>query len=281
MPGRGLRRRGSLVHATRAGRSCLERSHYHPEDVAVMINAGVYRDRHYAEPAFACFIQDKLGINTEFQGRQTLSFDLQNGGCGLLSAAHVVSNMIQGGLARVGMIIASEANADRRPDPTWCYQASGAAAILDVAPSASVGFGPFAFRTFDAHLDQYSACVSLAQKGGKLLLRKDAAVEQSYLQAAPVVWRELLAQDGSDAGSIDLLIPAQISTPFLDGLADALGFPRAKVVDLTRRCGDTLSTSWLLALAHARETGLAREGTRAVIMAFGSGITVGAARYDF
>ena len=41
LPRRGGRRVGSLKHAVNAGREALQSSHYHAEDVALLINAGV------------------------------------------------------------------------------------------------------------------------------------------------------------------------------------------------------------------------------------------------
>lgn len=278
-PRRGLWGTGSLAHAARAGRQALMGSHYHPEDVALMVNAGVFRDRHYAEPAFACFIQNQLGINVEFQGRQTLSFDLQNGGCGLLSAAHVVTAMIESHAVEVGMIIAAEANADRRPDPSYTYAASGAAAVIDVSPHAQKGFGSFVFETFDQHHDLYGAVVSLAKAGGQLLVRKQAALLDAYLEAAPQVFSQLLAREELVASDIDLVVPSQISQEFLDRLAPALGVERARIADTGARCGDTLTTSWLLAYHDALEQGRVAEGARVVFTTFGSGVTVGAAAY--
>jgi len=273
------RRGGSLKHATRAGRASLEGSHHAPHDVGLLVNAGVYRDRHYAEPAFACFIQEKLGINVEFQGRQTLSFDLQNGGCGLLSAVHVVETMIRAGTVRVGMAIASEANADRRPDPSWQIQPSGAALLLEVSAHAERGFGAFAFRTDDAELERYSSAVVLDRKHGRLVLRKGEGLEDIWLAQAREVFAALLEAEELTADQVDRVVPAQLSPGFVAALPEALGIDSARVEDLTGELGDTLTTSWALALCWAQERGELEEGRTIAILAFGSGMTAGGAIY--
>lgn len=273
------RRGGSLKHAVRAGKACLEGSHHAPHDVEVLINAGVYRDRHYAEPAFACFIQDKLGINVEFQGRQTLSFDLQCGGCGLLSAVHVAATMIQAGTVRVGMAIASEANADRRPDPSWGIQPSGAALLLDVSPEVARGFGAFAFRTDDVELDRYRSSVILDRKHGRLVLRKDEGLEPIWLRQAAEVLEALLEEEGLSRDDVDLVVPAQVSPSFVAALPEALDLPADRVENLTGEVGDTLTTSWALALHRVGERGALAQGRRIAVLAFGSGMTAGGAIY--
>ena len=273
------RRGGSLKHAVRAGKACLEGSHHAARDVGLLINAGVYRDKHYAEPAFACFIQHKLDINVEFQGRQTLSFDLQCGGCGLLSAVHVTATMIQAGSARVGMAIASETNSDRRPDPSWTIQPSGAALLLDVSPQVESGFGAFAFRTDDAELDRYRSSVVLDRKHGRLVLRKGEGLEPIWLRQAREVFEALLDAEGLTADEIDLVVPAQLSPSFVAALPGALGLTTDRVLDLTAELGDTLTTSWALALHRARERGAFVAGRRIAILAFGSGMTAGGTIY--
>jgi len=279
-PRSGLRRWGSLAHATRAGKKCLAASHYLPLDIEVLINAGVHRDRHYAEPAFACFIQKKLDINIEFQGRQTLAFDLQNSGCGMLNALHVLTTMMQSGAIRVGMAIASEANADRKPDPSYTVPASGAAVLLDISPSSNKGFGAFVFKTHEEYSELYGSVVSLTQKRGRLYVRKKEELEETYLSLVPGVWKELLERDRVRNEEIDLLLPSQISPAFVAGLSGALDFPPDKIVDVAERHGDTLTTSAFLALQHVRNQGLLESGKKIAFLTVGSGITVGAATYD-
>ncbi|MFC1628121.1 3-oxoacyl-ACP synthase III family protein [Gemmatimonadota bacterium] len=281
LPRNGPWKPGSLAHATKAGSQCLGSSCYLPIDVEVLINAGVHRDRHYAEPAFASYIQNKLAINIEFQRRQTASFDLQNGGCGMLSALHVLTTMMQSGAIRTGMAIASEVNTDRDPDPDSSIIASGAAIILDISPSADRGFGSFVFRTYDEHIDLSRSMVDLGVERGRLLMHREKDLDQTCLSLLPEVWEELLESEQVKREDIDLLIPSQISARFLAGLPATLGLPPEKIVDVFPQYGDTLTTSPVLALDHAQKQGRVEPGTRIAFLTVGSGITVGAAIYDF
>ncbi len=280
-PRKGLSRSGSLKHATRAGRECFKASNYLPADVEVMINAGVNRDRHYAEPAFACFIQKNLNINIEFQQRQTLSFDLQNGGCGMLNALHVLTTMMQSGTIRVGMAIASETNADRSPDPSYTVNESGAAVLLDITPVATEGFGSFIFRTFDEYSGLYQSVVSLTRKNGRLLVRKKEELEETWLSLLPAVWEELLDSDHISRDEIDFLFPSQISPEFVAGLSKTLDFPNEKIVNVFDRFGDTLTTSPILALQYTKEQGLIESDQKVAFLTVGSGLTIGATTYDY
>jgi len=280
-PRKTLFRWGSLKHAVAAGKRCLGQSIYNPTDVRVLINAGVHRDDHTCEPAIAAYVQRGLGINPEFQGRRTLAFDLLNGACGMLNAAQVVAALIEAGDAQVGMVVSSEANSDREPDPSYTYPPSGAAALLDVSPLRNVGFGSFVFQTHDEHSDLFASVVSLAVKRGRLSLKRTGEIEDVWLRHAGAAVDELLAKDRLAKSEIDFVVPAQISAKFLEKLPERLGLPREKVVDLSAKLADTHSTSTFLALHHLIASGQATGGKRALLLAFGSGITVGAATYRF
>ena len=53
-----------------------------------------YRLEPLGESDTAAYIQHRLGINIEFQGRRTLAFDLLNGGCGMLNGVHVLATPV-------------------------------------------------------------------------------------------------------------------------------------------------------------------------------------------
>ena len=281
LPRRHFRHWGSIRHAVEAGRQCLKTSRHFKADVGLLINAGVHRDHHICEPAMAVFIQHRLGINIEFQGRGTLAFDLQNGGCGMLDAAQAVTALLQSGKTGAGLVVASEANPDRHPDPRYTYPASGAALLLDLSPWRERGFGGFAFNTRDEYADAYTSLVSLAQKRGRVSINRRAELEDIYLAMAGAVIEAVLAQDHLRRDEIDFVVPAQISNGFLARLPAAIGFTADKVVNLSDRLPDTLSTSLFLALKLAMDGRRPVPGQKALLLAFGSGITVAAATYRF
>jgi 3-oxoacyl-[acyl-carrier-protein] synthase-3 len=281
LPNRRFFKWGSVRHAIEAGKRCLAGSHYHPDDVAVLINTGVNRDDHTCEPAIACYIQNGLDINAEFQGRRTLAFDLLNGGAGMLNGLHVLTSLLQSGSAQVGMVVSSEVNTDKDPDPGYPYPASGAAVMLDLSPRSAVGFGAFAFDTRDDKSDLFTSIVSLKVKRGKLLMRRKAELEEAYLVGAAAAVEEVLAKDGLKREDIDLVVPAQISPAFLAKLPAAIGCPKERVADFTADLPDTHSTSVFLALQRALSAQPLAAGKKALLLAFGSGVTVGAATYHY
>jgi len=279
MPGFRLFHRGSVARAVEAGRRCLADAGRRPAEVGLLIHAGVTRDYHVCEPANAAYIQHRLGINVEFHGARTLSFDLGNGGCGMLDAAHVLCALLQEGNLRAGMITASEGNADLRAKGDRPCPDSGAAILLELSPRPGIGFGSFAFHTRAGHADMAETVVSLAEARGRLLTRRDPGLEERWLEMAGPVVDEVLARDGLTRTGIDRVIPAQISAGFLARLPEAVGLPAERISNFTGRLPYTLSTSVFLALHRERKLRPCVPGRTVVLLAFGSGLSAAAATY--
>ena len=279
LPAWWQRRKGSVAHAVTAGRRCLAASRHQPADVGVLVSAGVYRDGHVAEPAIAAYIQHRLGINIEFQGRATLSFDLLNGGCGMLNAFQVAGALLQSGQAVAAMVVAGEANSDRRPDPASAVARSGAALALELSPRGGAGFGSFAFQTHEEDVGLFSAVVSLAVPRGRLFVRRQSGLEEAWLGHASAAVDEVLEREGLTRDQIDLVVPAQISADFLSRLPTAIGIPAAKVADFTASLPDTGSTSVFIAWQRLCAERRPAAGTRVLFLAVGSGLTLAAATY--
>jgi len=281
LPGFRLLRRGSVARAVEAGSRCLAAAGRRPADVGLLIHAGVTRDHHVCEPANAAYIQRRLGINVEFQGARTLSFDLVNGGCGMLDAAHVVCALLQAGTTRAGMVTASEGNADWRAKGGRSCPDSGAAVLLELSPRSGVGFGGFAFLTRSEYADMAETVVSLAEARGRLLTRRAPGLEDRWLEMAGPLVDQVLKKDGLNRGQVDRVVPAQVSPDFLSRLPEAIGVPAGQVADFSPDLPDTLSTSLFLALQRELALRPPRSGQTVLLLAFGSGLTAAAAIYHF
>src|SRR4029077_11941736 len=74
---------------------------------------------------------------------------------------------------------------------------------------------------------------------------------------------------------IDGLIPHQANNRIIEATAKHAGVPMEKVYVNVDRFGNTSSASIPIALDEAIETGRVREGTTALLVAFGAGFTWG------
>ncbi len=279
LPGNGLFKKGSVDHAVIAGKNCLEKSKYPSSLITTMINTGVYRDGHVIEPAIAAIVQDRLEINTGFHGKDTFSFDLINSGCGLLNGIDVVTTMMKGNSAGVGMVFSSEANPDSNPTSDYTYERSGVAMIIDKSPDFDTGFGEFIFRTFSKYADAYTGNVSMKKKNGRISIDKEDNLETIYLDCIPQVVKELLENEQLDTDDIDLVIPSQISSGFIKKLGPEIGISETKVLDVHGKVGDTLTTSIMLGYDYAVKKEVKKPGMKVLMIGAGSGVTIGSTIY--
>src|SRR6266545_7069851 len=114
----------------RAARACLEQAGLVPDDLDLLVNAGLYHDRNLGEPALAALIQEDIGANPEdpHPGHHgTFSFDVANGGCGMLTGLQLVDGFLRSGTIRHALVVASDANPGRRLARRFPFTSAGAA----------------------------------------------------------------------------------------------------------------------------------------------------------
>ena len=280
LPGLKIFPNGSMKHAVNAGKECINKSTYNSADIQILINAGIFRDNHVFEPAIAALIQDKLKINRSFTGTQSFTFDLINGGIGMLNSLHIIDSMIKSGTLRIGMAVSSEANSDSKPDPNFKYPHTGAALILDISPSSEKGFGSFLFKTFEEYKNLSTATLELHKKYGRIKLEQKTEFIDACLECASKVFHELLKEEDLTCDDIDLVIPSQLSDNFIKGLPGYINIPEEKILDIHKEFGgDTHTTSMVIGLKSAIDKGLVGAGQTVAFLGATSGINVGSAIY--
>ena len=87
--------------ATLAARRALAQTNVTPDDLDVLIYAGVCRDQH--EPATACRVAAEIGLNPD-----AAIFDISNACLGVLNGIVEVANRIELGQCRAGLVVSCE-----------------------------------------------------------------------------------------------------------------------------------------------------------------------------
>src|SRR5581483_6555748 len=103
-----------LTHGARrladaAVQACLRNSDRRSEELDLLVNVGVYRERGLGEPALAALIQQDVAANAgriASDRHGTFSFDIDNGGCGVLTGLDVLRGFLTSQAIRVGMVVA-------------------------------------------------------------------------------------------------------------------------------------------------------------------------------
>jgi len=89
--------------AAAAAKKALAQSNVEPEDVEILIYAGVCRENF--EPATACAVADALGIGTDAH-----VYDISNACLGVMNGIIDIANRIELGQIRAGMVVSCESS---------------------------------------------------------------------------------------------------------------------------------------------------------------------------
>ena len=277
---------GALGLADAAARLCLQRAKRTAEEVDLLINAGVYNDRGISEPAVASLIQEDIGANPEPQpgaGQGTFSFDVRNGGCGMLSGIQLVDGMLASGTVKLGMVVASDIDPEPGVSEGFGFPAVGGAVLLS-ADDSRAGFTAFRCVTFPEFAGLFTSSVAWREdprpersdRGHNVLT---VEIAESYadraLGCAESTVRELAAGGVLDLGEVDLLVATASVPGFAAALAQRLGVSAGRVALPSQ----ALAGAHTAALAVALQSVRLEVGRTALFVCVGAGITVVAGLY--
>ena len=285
---RGPLSRGALGLADAAARECLERAHRQPTDLDLLVNAGLYKEKNVVEPAFAAIIQEDIGANPghpPVMGHGTFSFDVENGGCGALTAAYLIDGFARSGSMRLGIVVASDSDPARRTSHGYRFAPVGGAMLLQ-AVDGDDGFDGFELRTFPELGGRFESALrwepgrGLAHRGHTALVVDEApeygprCVEcatssvHAFLDRARLLLRE-----------VDLLVATPSPGQFPDALASELGVGEDRVAHAAEELGGAHTAGMIATLEGAVESGQLARSRNVLFVAAGAGITIGVALY--
>jgi len=269
--------------ADAAARACLERAGRGPDDVQLLINAGVYLDRNISEPAIAALIQEDIGANPEIQpggGQGTLSFDVRNGACGVLTGMYLVDGLLTSGTVQCGMVVGCDVDPEPGISEGFGFMAAAGAVLLS-RDDARPGLTAFKFKTFPEFAQEFHSHVAWQEDPGNgggrnmLTIMIDEHYPAHALACAEATVRELAIDTELDLDEVDLLIATASVPDFAAALGQRLGITQARIASLA----DGFTGAHTAAAAIAREAVLPVPGTSrsALVVSAGAGITVAAA----
>lgn len=276
--------------AIRAARSALRSAGRRPDQVGMLINTGVYRDEHIIEPAMAPFIQRGIAANSTFPldaDCGTFSFDLSNGGCGFLTAIHVLDGFIRSRRVELALVVTSDADPEPDRSQNYCFEAAGAALLLAPA-SAEEGFVAFHSCTFGEHERQYRGLLRHVADGDeetqddrlrlRLWIEESESYVESCIESGLATVEEFSTALGVAFEEIDLFLPSLHPRGFAEALSRRLGL--AEKTPVLRSPAPRVHTA---ATAFGLQTAMAdgswARARNVLFLTVGAGINVSAALY--
>ncbi|MEI7638841.1 MAG: 3-oxoacyl-[acyl-carrier-protein] synthase III C-terminal domain-containing protein [Syntrophus sp. (in: bacteria)] len=278
----GFFRRGSIDMEIKAAKDCLKSAQLDPNLLGILINAGIYRDRHIGEPAIATFIQRAIGANELFTGdRTTFSFDLTNGGCGMLTGVMVVDGFLQSGMIDHGMVVTADTDPVPGESQGYNYTPAAAAVLLSRCEEGK-GFIHFKTATEARFIDDMKGRIEWRQHNRKMKNILVMSQTEGFAQACAQFTLEnldaFLKETSLKMKDIDLIIPSQSPTGFLGELKKKKGMEE-KLVDVTDELENVHTAGIGFALERARSSGRFAAAKNCLFLTVGAGITVSLALY--
>ncbi|WP_156685539.1 3-oxoacyl-ACP synthase [Mycobacterium sp. Marseille-P9652] len=276
----GLRGRHSALHlAVRTAKHCLHGAGCDPDELDLVVNAGIYRDRNLGEPALAALIQDDIGANPEDPhagGHGTFSFDVANGTCGMLTALQIVDGFMRSHAIRRALVVASDADPGHGMSEDFPFSASGAAMLCGWSDD-DYGLSRVSWvneLSADGN-ETFGASVGYADARNVLRFSSSEDRDERFAAAAARAVSDCLASHAVALPDVDVIVAAPARPGYRAALAARLGVP---LENISVGDDERMHTA-ALAAAFRRQVEELPTGARVVFVAAGADVVAGAALY--
>jgi 3-oxoacyl-[acyl-carrier-protein] synthase-3 len=267
----------------KAAAKALARAGLKPEDIDLVIVATMTPDVPF--PSTACLLQAKLGLR-----RDIPCFDVSAACSGFVYALQVGTDMLRAGKYRRALVVGAEklsSVVDWQDRATCVLFGDGAgAAILETTTTPDVGVLGNLLGA-DGNNAELLHCVA----GGSALPASEQTLRdrQQFLRmngkevfklAVRVMadsCERVLADCGKHSDDVAWFIPHQANIRIVEAVADQLQVGLDRFPINLDRYGNTSAASIPLALEEAWTDGRIKHGDLILIVAFGAGLTWGAA----
>lgn len=263
--------------AASAARAAMERAGVQPGQLDAIVLSTATPDRLL--PSTAVDLQAELGAS------RAAAFDIGAACSGWLYAMTVAEGMIATGVAETILVVGSEKMSsivDWKDRATCVLFGDGAGAVI--LQRARTGKGILsAFMRSDGRL---ADLLYRPSGGASIPMSPEVLEDRSYLvrMAGREVFKHAVrsmseaADRALDAArltgdDIDLMIPHQANVRIIEATAKHSKISMEKVYVNVDRYGNTSSASIPIALDEAVEKGIIKDGTTALLVAFGAGFT--------
>ncbi len=255
--------------AAAAARTALADAGVSADEIDLIIVATATPDM--LMPATACLVQSKIGATT-----RSACFDLNAACSGFIYALDTAWAMLGSGRYRHALVIGAEKFSgivDWQDRSTCVLFGDGAGAVV-LGPARGTA------RLLGARLYAEGGNTDLlcVRPGAKPVIEmKGREVFKVAVREMEDAVRDILEQHHLSAHQIACVIPHQANRRIIEAIAQYLELPLDRFFVNLERYGNTSAASIPLALDEARRAGRIRAGDTTLLVAFGAGLTYGAA----
>ncbi len=269
--------------ATHAARAALADAGLAPSDIDLLILATITPD--LPMPASATIVQHKLGLSTH-----AACFDLNAACSGFVYAIDTASAMLASGRYRHALVIGAEklSSVVDWQDRTTCVLFGDAAGAVVLGPTRGDGARIIGTRLYSEGGMAELLCIpgggsaqpttaSTLSSGQHCIKMKGREIFKVAVREMEDAVQEILEQHALGPDQIACVIPHQANLRIIEALSKSLKIPIDRFFINVDRYGNTSGASIPLALDEARRAGRVKRGDTTLLVAFGAGLTYGAA----
>jgi len=268
--------------AAHAARAALTAAGLHPVDLDAIIVATMTPDQPF--PSTACLVQHKLGAP------KCMAFDISAACSGFIYGLQVARGLLQSGHHRHILLIGAEKLSSILDwtDRTTCVLfGDGAGAVIlsrETAGSDTITGIRTGADGEDAGLlyqhaggSRHPATADTVAHRQHFLRMNGREVFKHAVLVMEKASTDLLREHGLTPSEVDLVIPHQANRRIIETMAERLEVPLERFFINLDRYGNTSAASIPIALDEAVRQGRIHPGARILLVAFGAGLTWGAA----
>jgi len=262
--------------ATEAAKRALADAGVTPEELDLIVIGTVTPDKSF--PSTACFVQNNLGaVNAA-------AFDLSAACSGFIYGLTLVNSMMASGQAKTALVIGAEAltkYVDWKDRATCVLFGDGSGAV--VVKAEEDGRGVLSSYIWSDGSGTKPGLLEIPgggtrdPKGSRFIVMGGNEVFKKAVKGMEKCVDEALKKAGLKYSDVSLFIPHQANLRIIDSLAKRMELPSEKVFVNLDKYGNTSSASIPIAMDEARRNGRIKKGDVVLIVAFGAGLTMGAA----
>lgn len=264
-----------------AAKKALEDASLKSVDVDMILVATMSAD--FQSSSTASIIQHLIGAT------RAAAFDLQAACTGFIYALSIAKAYIESGLYRHILVVGSEKMSsfiDYSDRNTCVLFGDGAAAVVVSHQGQGLGISSIYLGSNGAMTDLFSIPAGGSRKpataesvaaGEHFVKMQGKEVFKHAIRLMTVAGNECLERGDITQSKLKWLVPHQANERIIDALAKAFEIPSSKVYKTVQKYGNTSASSIPIALSELKAAHPFEAGDNILLLAFGAGITYGAA----
>jgi 3-oxoacyl-[acyl-carrier-protein] synthase-3 len=266
--------------STLAARKALESAGLSPDDVDLLVVATCTPDHFF--PSTACLVQKNLGV------KNAVAFDVSAACSGFIFGLSTVAGLLETGQAKTALLIGADTLTrftNWKDRGTCVLFGDGAGALVlqktdDPSSLLSVHHGsdcaPSDILAIPGGGSRYPLGSNGAEHPSHILMEGKEVFKHAVTRMVEAA-ASALKKAGKTPEDLALIIPHQANLRIIDAVAKRFNMKEDRVFRNVHKYGNMSSATTIIALDEAIRSGLIKRGDLVELIAFGAGLTWGAA----